>query len=84
LLSQEKDLHAMPADNTVSPIELVPAVTAARELHVTRRTVGRWMLDPAVGFPPSVEINTRLYFRRDELESWKVSRAAGIPAKAAG
>jgi hypothetical protein len=72
----------MPDDTTVSHLELVPAVTAARELHVTRRTVGRWMLDPTVGFPPPVEINTRLYFRRDELESWKLSR--GAPVRVAG
>jgi hypothetical protein len=73
----------MPTD-TVPAVELVPAVTVANECHVTRRTVGRWMLDPAIGLPPPVEINKRLYFRRAELESWKLSRTAGIPAKAAG
>jgi hypothetical protein len=72
----------MPTDTTIPHVELVPAVTAARECHVTRRTIGRWLTLPAVSFPPPVEINTRLYFRRDQLENWKASRTA--PAKAAG
>ena len=28
-----------------------------------------------MGFPQPVEINKRLYFRRSELEAWKLSRA---------
>jgi hypothetical protein len=42
------------------PIELVPAGTVAAECHVTRRTIGRWILDAAIGFPAPVEINKRL------------------------
>jgi hypothetical protein len=63
----------MPSD--IAPVELVPAGIVASECHVTRRTVGRWILDPEVGFPSPVEINGRLYFRRPELEGWKTSRA---------
>jgi predicted DNA-binding transcriptional regulator AlpA len=58
------------------PVELVPAPTVAAECHVTRRTVGRWLLDENLGFPAPVEINRRLYFRRAELEAWKLSRLA--------
>ena len=58
-----------------SPVELVPAVTVASEFHTTRRTIGRWFVTPAMGFPQPVEINKRLYFRRSELEAWKLSRA---------
>jgi hypothetical protein len=58
-----------------SPLELVPAVTVAKEFNTTRRTIGRWFVTPAMGFPQPVEINKRLYFRRNEIESWKVSRA---------
>jgi predicted DNA-binding transcriptional regulator AlpA len=61
------------------PVELVPAPTAATECHVTRRTIGRWLLDETLGFPTPVEINRRLYFHRSELEAWKLSRlAAGV------
>ena len=60
-----------------APVELVPAPTVATECHVTRRTVGRWLLDENLGFPAPVEINRRLYFRRSELEAWKLSRLAG-------
>jgi hypothetical protein len=58
-----------------APVELVPAGTVAAECHVARRTIGRWILDPAIGFPAPIEINHRLYFRRPELEAWKLSRA---------
>jgi predicted DNA-binding transcriptional regulator AlpA len=58
------------------PVELVPAPTVATECNVTRRTVGRWLLDDKLGFPTPVEINHRLYFRRSELEAWKLSRLA--------
>jgi predicted DNA-binding transcriptional regulator AlpA len=67
----------------ISPVELVPAGTVASECHVTRRTIGRWILDPAVGFPPPVEINKRLYFRRGELEGWKLSRTVATAVKTA-
>ena len=63
----------MPPD--IAPVELVPAVTVASEFHTTRRTIGRWFVTPAMGFPQPVEINKRLYFRRSELEAWKLSRA---------
>jgi predicted DNA-binding transcriptional regulator AlpA len=58
------------------PVELVPAPTVAAECNVTRRTVGRWLLDEKLGFPTPVEINRRLYFQRSELEAWKLSRLA--------
>jgi len=59
-----------------APVELVSAPTVAIECNVTRRTVGRWLLDEKLGFPAPVEINRRLYFRRSELEVWKLSRLA--------
>ena len=62
-------------ENTV-PVELIPAGTVAAELHRTRRTIGRWILDPTLNFPAPVEINKRLYFRRPQLEDWKRERPA--------
>jgi predicted DNA-binding transcriptional regulator AlpA len=59
-----------------TPVELVPAGTVASECHVTHRTIGRWILDEAVGFPQPVEINKRLYWRRPQLKEWKCSRPA--------
>jgi hypothetical protein len=68
----------MPPD--IAPVELVPAPRAAAECNVVRRTIGRWLLDADLGFPAPIEINRRLYFRRSELEAWKLSRlAAGVP-----
>ncbi len=55
--------------------ELIPAPKLAKnEFDVDRRTIGRWIRNPALGFPRPVRINGRLYFRRDEIESWKRSR----------
>jgi hypothetical protein len=54
--------------------ELVPAPVLAKEFGVTRRTLGRWFVDPRLNFPPPVEINGRLYSRRPEIERWKLER----------
>ncbi len=35
----------------VTGIELVPAPKVAAECNVTRRTVSRWIQDPATAFP---------------------------------
>jgi predicted DNA-binding transcriptional regulator AlpA len=65
----------IPADAVEAPIELVPAANVASECHINRRTIGRWILDEKLSFPAPIEINKRLYFRRADLEAWKVSRA---------
>ena len=50
---------------------LVSAATASSELGHGRRTLGRRMADPALGFPPAIRIKGRIYFRRSELERFK-------------
>jgi predicted DNA-binding transcriptional regulator AlpA len=55
--------------------ELVPAVKVAAEFNVSRRTIGNWILQPTIGFPQPININNRMYFRRPELEAWKISRS---------
>jgi hypothetical protein len=52
-----------------APVVLVAAGTVAGECNVVRRTIGRWFLNPAVGFPAPIQINRRLYFRRHEIEA---------------
>jgi predicted DNA-binding transcriptional regulator AlpA len=69
--------------NESSPVELVPAVTVASEFHTTRRTIGRWFVTPAMNFPQPISINSRLYFRRSEIEAWKLSRAVAPAVKTA-
>jgi hypothetical protein len=53
---------------------LIPLPAVAREFGRTRRTLGRWLKDPALGFPPIVKINGRGYVYRSALETWKRSR----------
>jgi predicted DNA-binding transcriptional regulator AlpA len=56
------------------PMKLCRPPAVANEFNVTRRTVGRWMDDPALNFPQPMEINGRLYFRSSDIERWKVER----------
>jgi hypothetical protein len=57
---------------------MVPLKQVAREFGVTRRTVGKWMQDSTVGFPPAVVIRGRGYVTRSQLEAFK--RTAGRSA----
>jgi hypothetical protein len=51
----------------------VPATQLAAELGVCRRTLARWLLDDALGFPRPRVVNKRLYFSRDDVETWKIT-----------
>lgn len=60
--------------------ELVPAPALAKEFGVNRRTISRWLVDDRLQFPKPTRINHRLYFRRVDVESWKIERLrASIP-----
>jgi predicted DNA-binding transcriptional regulator AlpA len=58
----------------------IPAPELAAELGVSRRTLGRWLCDIALGFPRPKIVNHRLYFERSSIEAWKAATAV----KAAG
>ena len=57
------------------PEQLAPAPKVAEQFGITRRTLSRWIIDPALLFPRPVEINKRLYFKQHEIDAWKISRA---------
>jgi hypothetical protein len=61
---------------------LIPLPAVAREFGRTRRTLGRWVKDPALGFPAVVVINGRGYVYRSALEAWKRSRALSTSGNA--
>lgn len=70
--------------NDVTGDTWVPITFVAREFGRNRRTLGRWLKDPALGFPSVITLNGRLYVRRAELENWKRARLfASIPGSAA-
>ena len=51
---------------------LIPAAdTEALGLGVGRRSIGRYIKNPPEGFPTPLRINSRLYFRRAEIEAYK-------------
>ena len=54
---------------------LVPAMVVAAELGIVRRTLARWLEYPNLGFPKPAVIQGRWYFRRAEIEAWKLDRA---------
>jgi hypothetical protein len=59
----------------------VPATALAAELGVSRRTLARWLLDAALGFPQPKVVNHRLYFERVAVEAWRAAtavRSAGV------
>jgi predicted DNA-binding transcriptional regulator AlpA len=68
------NLAAVPADTPIGRI-WIPATQLAAELGVTRRTIGRWLLDVALEFPRPKIVNHRLYFSRGDVEAWKAATA---------
>lgn len=63
--------------HSTSPIdEWVPKRQLARELGSCTRTIDRYEDDPKLGFPKSVLINRRRFWRRTEIEAWKRARVA--------
>jgi excisionase family DNA binding protein len=51
--------------------DFVTTAALARELSINRRTLSRWVKE---GIGPSPRVfNRRIYFDRDEVDSWKKS-----------
>jgi hypothetical protein len=40
------------------------------------KTIERWGNNPALGYPPEIDINGRKYRKLSELEAWERKRAA--------
>ncbi len=47
----------------------------AREFNIDPRTLRRWLVTPALGFPRPTRVLNRLYFARAEIVAWKTRRA---------
>jgi hypothetical protein len=60
---------------TTDPVEsLVPDPIVAKEFGISLMSVWRWDRDPAkrdLGWPPKVQIGTRNYRSRSQLEAFK-------------
>jgi predicted DNA-binding transcriptional regulator AlpA len=65
---------ATPQIQTMQARPLVAKPTLARELDTTTRSIDRWAADPRMKFPTPLKMNRRVYFFRDEIEAWKLSR----------
>jgi hypothetical protein len=64
----------------------LPSAAVCERYGITRRTLGRWMIDPELGFPKPTEINGRLYHNEALLDAWEIEcarRAAAGKAEAA-
>jgi hypothetical protein len=56
----------------------IPAPELAVELGVSRRTLGRWLLDVVLEFPRPKIVNHRLYFERSSIEARKAATAVKV------
>ena len=61
----------MQPQTTTPADELVSRKTVAGEFDSCTKTIDRWEDDPRLGFPKSVLINRRRFWRRSELEAFK-------------
>jgi hypothetical protein len=56
---------------------LVPSRKVLERYLICDRTLDRWVVNPALGFPQPVIINRRRYWRVSELSAWERARAKG-------
>jgi predicted DNA-binding transcriptional regulator AlpA len=52
-----------------------------RRYSRSHQTIWRWMKNPELGFPKPTKINGRLYFHRDQIESWERLQASNAGAE---
>ncbi len=48
----------------------LPSTAVCERYGINRRTLGRWMLDPDMGFPTPATLNSRHYFSEAELDDF--------------
>ena len=58
----------------------LPSNEILNRYGITRRTLGRWMADPDLGFPKPLTLNGRHYFDLAEVESYEKRAAVQIAA----
>jgi len=54
---------------------IIPAGKAVVMLGISLRTLNKWCDDPQVGFPKTIVISGRKYFRANEIAEWIDRRA---------
>jgi hypothetical protein len=59
----------------------LPSTKVCDRYGIDRRTLGRWQVDPDMGFPSPQIINGRNYFEEDELDSFDKSCARRVAQK---
>ena len=73
----------MKLDPTNPEDQWVPKPRVAKRYHSCAKTIDRWEDDPKLGFPKSIAINRRRYWRLSELQDWERARAAASHREAA-
>lgn len=67
-----------------TPDALVPKPRLAEELGVSSRTLSRWLDDDVIAFPRPLVVRNRNFFRRSEVENWKIRQALAAARPASG
>ncbi len=51
-----------------------PATETAKHFGVSRKTLGKWMKDEALGFPQGIVINSHIYVDIAAREAWEAAQ----------
>lgn len=62
---------------------LLPARRIWERYGVCSRTLDRWLGNAEIGFPRPIVLNSRRYWRQDDIEAWERRRAAARVGEAA-
>ncbi len=66
----------MPARNRpTKAARYEPATETAKHFGVSRKTLGKWLKDKALGFPPGIIINGHVYIDISKREAWEATQA---------
>jgi hypothetical protein len=69
---------AMRAAHKATQEAWIPIAQVAVEFGVCVRTIHRWMSYEQVEFPAPLFLNKRNYFRRSDLDAWKLATAIKV------
>jgi predicted DNA-binding transcriptional regulator AlpA len=76
LLEAQRDTQAHPpAHHRPDDGGFITGPGLCRRYGVSEQSIWRWRRDPALGFPPSMLINRRNYWRLADLIEWERHRA---------
>jgi len=59
-----------------------PATETAKHFGVSRKTLGKWLKDEALGFPQGIVVNGHIYIDIAQREAWEAAQVERKPVAA--